>query len=97
MLKAFLNVWGVKELRTRLLFTALIIVLVRFASNIPCPGVDPAALESYMSKLADNSGSGGLMSMIDLFQVVRLSTLLWARSGSCRTSPPRSSCSFWFR
>lgn len=67
MLKAFLNVWGVKELRTRLLFTALIIVLVRFASNIPCPGVDPAALESYMSKLAGNSGSGGLMSMIDLF------------------------------
>ena len=94
MLKAFLNVWGVKELRTRLLFTALIIVLVRFASSIPCPGVDPAALESYMSKLADNSGSGGLMSMIDLFSGGALEHFAL---GALGIMPPRSSCSFWFR
>ena len=39
MWRALLNAWKVKELRNRLLFTALIIVLVRFASWIPCPGV----------------------------------------------------------
>jgi preprotein translocase subunit SecY len=56
----------VKELKNRLLFTALIIVLVRVASNIPCPGVDPAALENYLGSLSGDS-SGGVMAMIDLF------------------------------
>jgi len=67
MFKAFLNLWKVKELRTRLLFTMLIIVLVRVASNIPCPGVDPAALEAYISKITAGSDAGGLMAMIDIF------------------------------
>ncbi len=66
MFAAFLNLWKVKELRNRLLFTALIIVLVRVASNIPCPGVDPAALEEYI-KMVSGSASGGFMAMIDLF------------------------------
>ena len=66
MLRAFLNVFKVKELRTRLLFTALIIVLVRFASSIPCPGVDPAALEKFIQSMAAKN-AGGVMSMIDVF------------------------------
>ncbi len=66
MFAAFLNVLKVKELRNRLLFTALIIVLVRVASNIPCPGVDPAALEEYINTMS-GSASGGFMAMIDLF------------------------------
>ncbi len=68
MLTAFLNTLKVKELRNRLLFTALIIVLVRVASSIPCPGVDPAALEKFISDIAaNNSASGGFMAMIDIF------------------------------
>ena len=39
MLQAFINTLKVKDLRNRLMFTALIIVIVRFASSIPCPGV----------------------------------------------------------
>ena len=66
MLRAFLNVFKVKELRTRLLFTALIIVLVRFASSIPCPGVDPAALEKFIEGMAAKN-AGGVMGMIDVF------------------------------
>ena len=34
MWRAFLNALKVKDLRNRLLFTALIIVLVRFASSV---------------------------------------------------------------
>ena len=68
MLQAFVNTLKVKDLRNRLMFTALIIVLVRFASSIPCPGVDPAALESFMAELsASNKDGGGLMAFIDLF------------------------------
>jgi len=64
MWRALLNAWKVKELRSRLLFTALIILLVRFASSIPCPGVNPTALKEFMNNVtADN----GVMAVIDLF------------------------------
>ena len=50
------------------MFTALIIVLVRVASNIPCPGVDPAALERFIKEVTNASGAdGGFMALIDLF------------------------------
>ena len=68
MWRAFLNILKVKELRNRLMFTALIIVLVRVASNIPCPGVDPAALERFIREVTNASGAdGGFMALIDLF------------------------------
>ena len=67
MWRAFLNILKVKELRNRLMFTALIIVLVRVASNIPCPGVDPAALERFIKGVAANGSDGGFMALIDLF------------------------------
>ncbi len=69
MFKAFLNTWKVKDLRNRLMFTALIIVLVRFASSVPCPGVDPAALGEFFNELknANSGNAGGLMGMLDLF------------------------------
>ena len=68
MLRAFLNIMKVKELRNRLMFTALIIILVRVASNIPCPGVDPAALERFIKEVTNASGAdGGFMALIDLF------------------------------
>ena len=68
MWRAFLNILKVKELRNRLMFTALIIILVRVASNIPCPGVDPAALERFIKEVTNASGAdGGFMALIDLF------------------------------
>ncbi len=66
MWKAFFNIFRVKELRSRLLFTVLIIVLVRFASNLPCPGVDSVELSAYMQELAKSAGSG-LLGTISLF------------------------------
>ena len=66
MWKAFFNIFKVKELRSRLLFTALIIVLIRVACNVPCPGVNAVALEKYMAELAANAG-GGLLGTLSLF------------------------------
>ena len=67
MWRAFYNTLKVKELRNRLLFTALIIVIVRVASAIPCPGVDLKALGEFLASIRVKDGSGGLMAMIDLF------------------------------
>ncbi len=67
MFKAFLNIFKVKELRDRLLFTAGIIVLVRIAANIPCPGVDPEALRTYVASLNPGGSGGTLMNIFDMF------------------------------
>ena len=69
MWRAFYNTLKVRELRNRLLFTALIIVIVRVASAIPCPGVNMKALDAFFETLRSQNkdGSGGLMAMIDLF------------------------------
>ncbi len=67
MFKAFLNSLKVKELRSKILFTAGIIVLVRLAANIPCPGVDPIALKEYFDTFKQGSGGSGLVDMFDLF------------------------------
>ena len=68
MFAAFVNAFKVKELRSRLLFTAGIIVLVRIAAMIPCPGVNPAALTEYLDKVVSSSETGeGVMGMINLF------------------------------
>ncbi len=67
MLKAFVNVFKVKELRDRVLFTAGIVVLVRIAATIPCPGVDPAALREYLTGLSGSTAGGTLMNFFDMF------------------------------
>ncbi|MBQ8140634.1 MAG: preprotein translocase subunit SecY [Clostridia bacterium] len=46
MLKTLKNAWRIPELRSKLLFTLLIIVLYRLGANIPVPYVDPAVFES---------------------------------------------------
>ncbi|MDD4817395.1 MAG: preprotein translocase subunit SecY [Victivallaceae bacterium] len=66
IINAFLNIVKVKELRNRLLFTAGIIILVRVASTIPCPGVNPGALAAFMADLKASAG-GGIMNTLSLF------------------------------
>ena len=45
MLKTLRNAWNVTELKNKLLFTLLIIVIYRLGSNIPVPYVDPHAFD----------------------------------------------------
>ncbi len=56
MLKIFKNV----ELRKKLLFSALIIVVFRFLTHIPVPGVNLEAVRSYLS-------GNALFGIFDLF------------------------------
>jgi len=68
MFSAFINSFKVKELRKRILFTAGIVVLCRIAANIPCPGVNSAALSSYFDQLASQSATaGGILNIVDIF------------------------------
>ena len=47
MLKTLKNAWGIPELRQKLIFTALIMLLFRIGSVIPVPFVNTAALGNY--------------------------------------------------
>lgn len=51
-----------KDLKGRLLFTLVVLVLYRFCSYVPLPGVNPEALAYLTQKHA-----GGLLGMLDMF------------------------------
>ena len=64
MLKSLTNIFKVQELRSRILFTILAILVYRIGSHIPTPGIDPTALLSFLSS---SQGGAGLLTIMDLF------------------------------
>ena len=52
MFKTLKNAWGIPELKKKLLFTLLIIVLYRLGANIPVPYVDPNIFEQTSAQFA---------------------------------------------
>jgi len=56
------NIWKIKELRERILFTLLILAIYRFGCFVVLPGVNPDALEAGAA-----SGSNGLLGLINTF------------------------------
>ncbi|MDT8389307.1 MAG: preprotein translocase subunit SecY [Lentisphaeria bacterium] len=65
MLSAYANSLKIPDLRRRIFFTLAIIALCRVAANIPCPGINPKALEAYFSQ--EGGPGAGLLGMFDLF------------------------------
>ncbi|MEO6685339.1 MAG: preprotein translocase subunit SecY, partial [Dyadobacter sp.] len=53
------NIWKIEELKNRIIFTLVLLLIYRFISHIPLPGVDPL-------KLGDNTKSG-LLGLLDMF------------------------------
>jgi preprotein translocase subunit SecY len=60
MLDAVRNAMRLPDLRNKILFTLLILVIYRFAAHIPVPNVDPNALKSLFSQ-------NQLLGFLDLF------------------------------
>ncbi|MGN6643801.1 MAG: preprotein translocase subunit SecY, partial [Verrucomicrobiota bacterium] len=60
----FSNCFKIPELKSRILFTAMVLAIVRLAAVITIPGLDGAALSAFFSSLSDRGGSVlGLYSM----------------------------------
>lgn len=57
------NIFKIEELRTRLLFTAGLLIVVRIGSHVTLPGVDAGVLASAMRNQSDNT----LFGLYDLF------------------------------
>ena len=56
------NIWKIEDLRSRLLTTALFVMVYRFGSYIVLPGIDPTALSALKAQT-----SGGLLALLDMF------------------------------
>ncbi len=58
------NMFKIQELRERILFTLVMLVIVRFGAHVTLPGVNASLLADY---LQGQTGSGGLFGLFDLF------------------------------
>jgi preprotein translocase subunit SecY len=56
------NIWSIEELRSKILFTLLLIFIYRVGTHIVLPGIDPTALTRNMSK-----SNNGILGLIDTF------------------------------
>jgi len=63
----FANCFKIPELKSRIIFTLLVLAICRVIAIIPIPGLDGAALTAYASKNAARAGGGGLLGMYSLF------------------------------
>ncbi len=61
MLQTFKNAWQVEELRKKLIFTAIILVIFRLGCAIAVPFVDPDALQGMLS-----AGDGNMLGYLNM-------------------------------
>ena len=74
MFNTIRNAWRIPDLRKKLLYTLLIVIIFRFGSVIPAPFLDASALSTLMDSAGSNSAlgyinmlTGGAFSYASLF------------------------------
>jgi preprotein translocase subunit SecY len=56
------NIWSIEELRSKILYTLLLILIYRVGTHITLPGIDPNKLEQF-----GKAATGGMLGLIDTF------------------------------
>lgn len=56
------NIWSIEELRKKILYTLLLVLIYRIGCYIIIPGLDPVALKD-----AEGDGPGGILGLINSF------------------------------
>ncbi len=72
MFQTLKNAWKIPELKSKILFTLMIIVLYRLGSNLPMPWIDPDSVDSVVNATGSalgwlNTLSGGALAQGTLF------------------------------
>jgi len=70
LLTSFQNIFKIPELRTRVLFTLVMLVVYRVGAHIPTPGINGDALSDFLQKQG-----GALLRFLDIFSGASLSRL----------------------
>jgi preprotein translocase subunit SecY len=66
MISAFFNIRKIPELRNRVLFTLLMVVLYRIGCSITVPGVNASVLKYYFTERI-TSNTGGVIALFNIF------------------------------
>ncbi len=75
MIEAVRNALKLPDLRRRLLYTLLILIIFRLASNVPVPGVDRVALQALLTGQTPTGQLVGLLDMLSGGAVANFSVL----------------------
>jgi len=69
LIQAMIDIMRLPDLRKRVLLTLAILVVYRFVSHVPVPGVDSTALRQFFTNLfgAGKDQLGGMMGLLDMF------------------------------
>ena len=76
MIKAIQNAFKIPELRKRIIFSVLLLIVYRLGAHITLPGIDDAALAEFFKELTNRTGdvlalinifSGGAFSQMTIF------------------------------
>ncbi|HOU14037.1 MAG TPA: preprotein translocase subunit SecY [Anaerolineae bacterium] len=70
MIEALRNAFKLPDLRRRIFYTLLILVIFRMASNIPVPGVDRLALKDFFESATTGSETAGLKQFAGLLDLL---------------------------
>ncbi|WP_075484798.1 hypothetical protein [Candidatus Pelagibacter communis] len=62
MIDKFLNIFRIPDLRKKLIFTGLLLLVYRLGGKIPIPGIDKTALAAMMQGYANS-----LLGLYDMF------------------------------
>jgi len=62
LIQTLKNIWSIEELRSKILFTLLLIFIYRVGTHIVLPGIDPDALSKQVS-----GSKNGMLGLIDTF------------------------------
>ena len=64
MIESIRKMWKIPELRRKIVYTFLMLLLFRLVSVVPAPGVDVAAVKNLIAQGTASSGVFGLFSMM---------------------------------
>jgi preprotein translocase subunit SecY len=67
IVNTFANCFKIPELKSRIIFTILVLAICRIIAWIPVPGLDGAALRAWFDAKGGGNFSGGVVGMYSLF------------------------------
>jgi preprotein translocase subunit SecY len=67
MISAFTNTFKIPELRNRVLFTLVMLVLVRIGAAITCPGINASVIQHWFENQLNNQSGGSIAALFNIF------------------------------
>jgi preprotein translocase subunit SecY len=67
MIKTFINIFRVPELRNKVLFTLFMLAIYRIGYHVPLPGVDQRSIAALSEQTSDSSAASRLATYVSIF------------------------------